>query len=137
MKKLFTSILAATTVAACGGSKTDNTTKGSKTGALAIIVSEKSNEFFTDMIKGAVAQTGKYSGKEIQVFDSQSKSENEMTNVKTAITNGAKVLLLNVENSETSKAAVEYAISKDVKVVLLDRTLKRWSSCGFRSNFHW
>lgn len=68
---------------------------GSKSGEIALIVSDKTNPFFIDMTNGAANQIVEYDTKGLQIFGSENKKAKELENVKAAIAGNAKIILLN------------------------------------------
>lgn len=95
---------------------------------IALIVSTKTNPYFVNIIKAAKKAAQKLNT-ELAVYDSNDKGSVELQNVKTAINKGAKVIILNVVNSAV-KGAAEYAKTKGVKVIAIDRSIKGFEAYG-------
>lgn len=89
---------------------------------IALIVSTRNNPFFADIISGAQNAISVNSNYELRIFDSNGSDNEQVRNIDSAISIGAKAVIINVVNSETgANAGISKLLDINIPVVAVDR----------------
>lgn len=121
MKRLFTlvlAILAALTMVACNRSGTGGDPNKPTVG---ISMSTLENPFFVSVKDAAVAHAEQL-GLNALVADAQNDTQKQLNDVQDLITKGAKAIVLNPVEPESATPIVEFANSRNIPVVTVDRS---------------
>ena len=136
MKKLLAIVLAAClalTLVACGGAPSSTPASGSASGSTAAAVSGDANvavfyytysDTYISSVRSALDAKLDEMGVTYQDFDGAGQQTTQTEQVKTAITNGATVLLVNLVETASDDAAneiVSAAKDADIPVIFFNR----------------
>lgn len=119
---LTTSLVLAGT-AACGRGDTDGGGSGEGSGeSVTLSLSTLNNPFFVDVRDGAQEAADEL-GIDLTVVDAQNDSTAQTDQIASAVSSGTSGLLINAVDSDAAAAAVAPALSGDVPVIGVDRTV--------------
>ena len=151
MKKLLAIVLAAClalTLVACGGAPSSTPASGSASGSTAAAVSGDANvavfyytysDTYISSVRSALDAKLDEMGVTYQDFDGAGQQTTQTEQVKTAITNGATVLLVNLVETASDDAAneiVSAAKDADIPVIFFNREVSNdvvnsYEKCAF------
>ena len=103
------------------GEETVNTNTQAN-GTIGLSVSTQNNPFFVTLVDGAKAQAAKL-GVEISVADAGDDVTKQTSDIEDLVSKGISVLIVNPVDSDAVTGAVEYAKSKGVRVISVDRAV--------------
>lgn len=119
---LTTSLVLAGT-AACGRGDTDGGGSGEGSGkSVTLSLSTLNNPFFVDVRDGAQEAADEL-GIDLTVVDAQNDSTAQTDQIASAVSSGTEGLLINAVDSDAAAAAVAPALSGDLPVIGVDRTV--------------
>ena len=91
-------------------------------GSIGLSVSTLNNPFFVDLADGAQAAADKL-GAKLTVVDAGDDVTKQTSDIEDLVNKGISVLIVNPVNSDAVTSAVEYAMSKGVRVIAVDRAV--------------
>ena len=91
-------------------------------GTIGLSVSTLNNPFFVTLVEGAEAAAAK-EGVEISVADAGDDVTKQVSDIEDLVAKGISVLIVNPVDSDAVTGAVEYAMSKGVRVIAVDRAV--------------
>ena len=91
-------------------------------GSIGLAVSTQNNPFFVDLYEGAQAEADKL-GVALKMADAGDDTAKQAADIEDLVNAGIAVLLVNPVDSDAVGSAVEYAISKGVRVIAVDRAV--------------
>ncbi len=127
MKKLIALLLAVIMVFSMVGCRIvidgEETAVQTKTdGTIGLAISTQNNPFFVTLYEGAKAKADAL-GVKLQMADAGDDTAKQASDIEDLVNSGISVLLVNPVDSDAVASAVEYAISKGVKVISVDRAV--------------
>ena len=127
MKKIIAMLLAAIMVFSMVGCRIvidgEDTAVQTKTdGSIGLAISTQNNPFFVTLYEGAKAKADAM-GVKLQMADAGDDTAKQASDIEDLVNSGISVLLVNPVDSDAVGSAVEYAISKGVKVISVDRVV--------------
>ncbi|OQX39158.1 MAG: hypothetical protein B0D91_02280 [Oceanospirillales bacterium LUC14_002_19_P2] len=125
MKKLLA--VSCLTLAATGllaGCSDQNSADTSATDqkTIALMISNRSNEFFVVLERSAVEQA-KTLGYNIEVYDGGNDATRQPSQVEDAITKGVSAIIINPLNQDATRSVLNDAIDRDIPIVSVDTTV--------------
>ena len=94
----------------------------SANGAIGLSVSTQNNPFFVSLVEGAEKQAATL-GVKITVADAGDDAAKQTSDIEDLVASGISVLIVNPVDSDAVTGAVEFAKSKGVKVISVDRAV--------------
>ncbi len=91
-------------------------------GSIGLAVSTQNNPFFVDLYEGAKAKADEL-GVALKMADAGDDTAKQAADIEDLVNSGISVLLVNPVDSDAVGSAVEYAISKGVRVISVDRVV--------------
>ena len=91
-------------------------------GMIGLAISTMNNPFFVTLAEGAQAEANKL-GVTLKMADAGDDTAKQAADIEDLVNAGISVLLVNPVDSDAVGSAVEYAISKGVKVISVDRAV--------------
>ena len=91
-------------------------------GMIGLAISTQNNPFFVTLYEGAQAEADKL-GVTLKMADAGDDTAKQAADIEDLVNAGISVLLVNPVDSDAVASAVEYAISKGVKVISVDRAV--------------
>jgi len=91
-------------------------------GTIGLSVSTLNNPFFVTLVEGAEAAADKH-GVDISVADAGDDVTKQVSDIEDLVAKGISVLIVNPVDSDAVTGAVEYAMSKGVRVIAVDRAV--------------
>ena len=128
MKKVFALILCLALVMSMAGcvriviDGEEASTQITANGTIGLSVSTQNNPFFVSLVEGAEKQAGVL-GVDITVADAGDDAAKQTSDIEDLVASGISVLIVNPVDSDAVTGAVEFAKSKGVKVISVDRAV--------------
>ena len=128
MKKVFALILCLALVMSLAGcvriviDGEESSTQISANGTIGLSVSTQNNPFFVSLVEGAEKQAATL-GVKITVADAGDDAAKQTSDIEDLVASGISVLIVNPVDSDAVTGAVEFAKSKGVKVISVDRAV--------------
>ena len=128
MKKVFALILCLAMVMSMAGcvriviDGEESSTQISANGTIGLAVSTQNNPFFVSLVEGAEKQAATL-GVKITVADAGDDAAKQTSDIEDLVASGISVLIVNPVDSDAVTGAVEFAKSKGVKVISVDRAV--------------
>ena len=128
MKKVFALILCLALVMSMAGcvriviDGEETSTQITANGTIGLSVSTQNNPFFVSLVEGAKKQAGVL-GVDITVADAGDDAAKQTSDIEDLVASGISVLIVNPVDSDAVTGAVEFAKSKGVKVISVDRAV--------------
>ena len=128
MKKVFALILCLALVMSMAGcvriviDGEESSTVISANGTIGLSVSTQNNPFFVSLVEGANKQAAAL-GVKITVADAGDDAAKQASDIEDLVASGISVLIVNPVDSDAVTGAVEFAKSKGVKVIAVDRAV--------------
>ena len=91
-------------------------------GSIGLSVSTQNNPFFVDLYEGAKAKADEL-GVTLKMADAGDDTAKQASDIEDLVNAGISVLIVNPVDSDAVGSAVEYAISKGVRVIAVDRVV--------------
>ena len=128
MKKVFALILCLALVMSLAGcvriviDGEESSVQVSANGTIGLSVSTQNNPFFVSLVEGAEKQAASL-GVKITVADAGDDAAKQTSDIEDLVASGISVLIVNPVDSDAVTGAVEFAKSKGVKVIAVDRAV--------------
>ena len=100
----------------------ESSTQVSANGTIGLAVSTQNNPFFVSLVEGAEKQAATL-GVKITVADAGDDAAKQTSDIEDLVASGISVLIVNPVDSDAVTGAVEFAKSKGVKVISVDRAV--------------
>ena len=100
----------------------ESSTQISANGTIGLSVSTQNNPFFVSLVEGAEKQAAAL-GVKITVADAGDDAAKQTSDIEDLVASGISVLIVNPVDSDAVTGAVEFAKSKGVKVISVDRAV--------------
>jgi len=91
-------------------------------GTIGLSVSTQNNPFFVELVEGAKAQADSL-GVQLTVADAGDDTAKQAADIEDLVASGISVLIVNPVDSDAVTGAVEFALSKGVRVISVDRAV--------------
>ena len=91
-------------------------------GSIGLAISTQNNPFFVTLYEGAKAKAAEL-GVGLQMADAGDDTAKQAADIEDLVNSGISVLLVNPVDSDAVASAVEYAVSKGVRVISVDRAV--------------
>lgn len=91
-------------------------------GTIGLSVSTQNNPFFVELVEGAKAQADAL-GVQLTVADAGDDTAKQAADIEDLVASGISVLIVNPVDSDAVTGAVEFALSKGVRVISVDRAV--------------
>ena len=128
MKKVFALVLCLALVMSMAGcvriviDGEESSVQISANGTIGLSVSTQNNPFFVSLVEGAEKQAAAL-GVKITVADAGDDAAKQTSDIEDLVASGISVLIVNPVDSDAVTGAVEFAKSKGVKVISVDRAV--------------
>ena len=128
MKKVFALILCLAMMISMAGcvriviDGEESSVQVSANGTIGLSVSTQNNPFFVSLVEGAEKQASAL-GVKITVADAGDDAAKQTSDIEDLVASGISVLIVNPVDSDAVTGAVEFAKSKGVKVISVDRAV--------------
>ena len=128
MKKVFALILCLAMMISMAGcvriviDGEESSVQVSANGTIGLSVSTQNNPFFVSLVEGAEKQAAAL-GVKITVADAGDDAAKQTSDIEDLVASGISVLIVNPVDSDAVTGAVEFAKSKGVKVISVDRAV--------------
>ena len=128
MKKVFALILCLAMMISMAGcvriviDGEESSVQVSANGTIGLSVSTQNNPFFVSLVEGAEKQAAAL-GVKITVADAGDDAAKQTSDIEDLVASGISVLIVNPVDSDAVTGAVEFAKSKGVKVIAVDRAV--------------
>ena len=128
MKKVFALVLCLALVMSMAGcvriviDGEESSVQISANGTIGLSVSTQNNPFFVSLVEGAEKQAATL-GVKITVADAGDDAAKQTSDIEDLVASGISVLIVNPVDSDAVTGAVEFAKSKGVKVISVDRAV--------------
>ena len=128
MKKVFALVLCLALVMSMAGcvriviDGEESSVQISANGTIGLSVSTQNNPFFVSLVEGAEKQASAL-GVKITVADAGDDAAKQTSDIEDLVASGISVLIVNPVDSDAVTGAVEFAKSKGVKVIAVDRAV--------------
>lgn len=119
MKKVLTGLVTLGLVIGllgCGGKKEE------KKDTIALLISNRSNEFF-GVLENAAVKKAEEMGYAVEVYDASNDATKQPGQVEDAIAKGINAIIINPLNQDATQSVLNDAIERDIPVVTVDTTV--------------
>ena len=90
---------------------------------VALLMSNKSNEFFSVLEKSFVKEAEKL-GYKVDVYDAANDATKQPSQVEDAIVKGSSAIVINPLNKDATEGVLNDAVSRDIPIITVDTTVE-------------
>lgn len=96
---------------------------GSTTKKVALMMSNRSNEFFS-ILENSFVKEANTLGYQVDVYDAANDATNQPNQVEDAIVKGSAAIIMNPLNKDATEGVLNDAVSMDIPVITVDTTVE-------------
>lgn len=90
---------------------------------VALLISNKSNEFFSILEKSFIQEAEK-KGYKVDVYDAANDATKQPSQIEDAIVKGSSAIIINPLNKDATEGVLNDAVSRDIPIITVDTTVE-------------